>query len=203
MIDAGNIEDSVFIPAYDQKIPQLHTKKKKELGLRTARWALKNVYGKESIVWDTAELLAVESEDGKIVLTFDKPVLPDDFGSEIEGFSIADQSGAFYMAGADAVAMPSKDRADRNKKIEISSPLVEAPVAVRDAWARAPMGNLKVNGIPWQPLPSFRTDHIKFSAEVAHQDPDGQKKNSEAIKVLRAQAAAALKTRTESTTPRP
>ena len=31
-----------FIPAYDQKIPQLHTKKKKELGLRTARWALED-----------------------------------------------------------------------------------------------------------------------------------------------------------------
>jgi len=31
-------------------------------------------------------------------------------------------------------------------------------MAVRYAWARSPMGNLKVNGKPWLPLPSFRTD---------------------------------------------
>ena len=31
--------------------------KKKELGLRTARWALKSVYGYEQIVWDTANLV--------------------------------------------------------------------------------------------------------------------------------------------------
>jgi len=38
------------------------------------------------------------------------------------------------------------------------SPLVKEPVAVRYAWARSPMGNLKINGKPWQPVPSFRTD---------------------------------------------
>jgi len=68
-------------------------------------------------------------------------------------------------------------------------------VSVRYAWARAPMGNLKVNGIPWQPLHSFRTDAIDFTPEVAHQDPDGKTKNSEAIKALKAQAAEALKAR--------
>ncbi len=36
-----NPEHAAFIPAYDRKIPQLQTKKKKQLGLRTARWALK------------------------------------------------------------------------------------------------------------------------------------------------------------------
>jgi hypothetical protein len=30
------------------------------------------------------------------------------------------------------------------------------------------MGNLKVNGIPWQPLHSFRTDQADFFPEVAH-----------------------------------
>jgi hypothetical protein len=59
------------------------------------------------------------------------------------------------------------------------------------------MGNLKVNGIPWQPLHSFRTDDIDFTPEVAHQDLDGKTKNSEAIKALKAQAAEALKFRTQ------
>jgi len=52
-----------------------------------------------------------------------------------------------------------------------------------------------VNGIPWQPLHSFRTDAIDFTPEVTHQDPDGKNKNSEAIKALKTQAADALKAR--------
>jgi sialate O-acetylesterase len=194
--DVKDTSNTAFIPAYDQKIPQLHTKKKKELGLRTARWALKNIYGKEDIVWDTATLLSAEPLDGKILLTFDSPVLPDDFGSELEGFSIADDSGIFYLADAEPLAV--NDKKERNKQILVSSPLVPNPISVRYAWARSPMGNLKVNGIPWQPLHSFRTDKIDFSPEVAHQDPDGQTKNGEAIKILKAQANTALSTRLET-----
>ena len=193
LADLNESAHTAFIPAYDQKIPQLHTKKKKELGLRTARWALNAVYGNQEIVWDSAELQSVDIDDDKIVLTFDKAVRPDDFGSEIVGFSIADQSGVFYMA--DAVAGVTKDKAMQNRQIVVSSPLVKEPVAVRYAWARSPMGNLKVNGIPWQPLHSFRTDSIDFAAEVTHMDPDGPAKNSAAIKAGKSQASAALQTR--------
>jgi sialate O-acetylesterase len=198
LADLNDAEHTAFIPSYDQKIPQLHTKKKKALGLRTARWALKTVYGNDEIRWESAKLLSAVPEDGKMLLTFDMPVLPDDFGSELEGFSIADESGVYYMASA--VAKATKDRADKNKQIVVSSPLVKQPVSVRYAWARSPLGNLKVNGIPWQPLHNFRTDKIDFAAEVKHSDPDGPKKNSEAIKVLKSQAAAALKTRLEAAT---
>ncbi len=197
LADAGDPEHTAFIPAYDEKIPQLHTKKKKELGLRAARWALKTVYGKEGISWDTAKLLSAVPEEGKMVLTFDQPVLPDDFGSELEGFSIADKSGVFYMA--DAVPKDTKDKNEKNKQIVVSSALVKEPVAVRYAWALSPMGNLKVNGLPWQPLHSFRTDDGAFPAEVTHQDPDGPKKNSEAIKILKTEAATALKVRLGAT----
>ena len=98
--DVQDSTNTAFIPSYDQKIPQLHTKKKKELGLRTARWALKTVYGYEDIVWDTANLTSAVREGDGMLLTFDKAVRVDDFGSEIEGFSIADESGAFFMATA-------------------------------------------------------------------------------------------------------
>lgn len=196
LIDAGGEAESVFIPAYDQKIPQLHTKKKKELGLRTARWALNAVYGMEDVVWETAELVSVESKAGKMLLTFDKPVRVDDFGSEIEGFSIAGNDGIFFMA--DAVIVETKDKNEQFKQVAVSTPLVSEPVSVRYAWGRAPMGNLKVNGVPWQPLQSFRTDDIAFTPEVSHQDPEGGKKNSEAIKVLKTEAAEALATRLES-----
>ena len=191
--DSKDTTQTAFIPAYDQKIPQLHTKKKKELGLRTARWALKTIYGKDDIVWDDAGLLSSKIEGDKIVLTFDKAVRPDDFGSEIEGFSIADKSGVFYLANA--VPVQTRDKALQNKQIVVSSPLVSQPVSVRYAWARSPMGNLKVNGIPWQPLHSFRTDNIDFAPEVTHMDPDGPSKNSAAIKVLKEKAKAALQSR--------
>ena len=193
LMDAGDEAQTIFIPAYDQKIPQLHTKKKKELGLRAARWALREVYGMEQVVWETGGLISAEPKDGGILLTFDKPMRVDDFGSEVEGFSIADHSGTYYMA--QAVYPENKDKNERFKKIMVSSPLVTEPVSVRYAWSRAPMGNLKINGIPWQPLYSFRTDKIDFSPEVTHQDPEGGKKNSVAVKLLKSQAAEALETR--------
>ena len=121
----------------------------------------------EQIAWDKAKLLSALPENGRILLTFDRPVFPDDFGSELEGFALADASGVFYMA--EAVHKSVKERT----QISVSSPLLPAPVSVRYAWSRSPMGNLKVDGIPWQPLHSFRTDTIDFSPEVAHQDPEG------------------------------
>ncbi|MFT5904557.1 MAG: sialate O-acetylesterase [Cryomorphaceae bacterium] len=196
LMDATDQTNTVFIPAYDQKIPQLHTKKKKELGLRTARWALKNIYEIESIVWETGKLVSSLPEQGKLLLTFDKPVRVDDFGSEIEGFSIADSLGVHYMA--DAVYLETKDKNEQYKQIIVSSPLVKQPVSIRYAWSRAPMGNLKINGIPWQPLQSFRTDKVDFAPEVSHQDPDGGKNNSAAVKILKAAAAEALKARIEA-----
>ena len=66
-----------YIPSDDQRIPQLHPQKKKELGLRTARWALKSVYGM-NITWDTAKLVSAEPEGQTMVLTFDRAVFPDD-----------------------------------------------------------------------------------------------------------------------------
>ena len=193
LADVKDPEYTAFIPSCDQKIPQLHTRKKKELGLRAARWALKTVYGKEDISWESAKLLSAVVEGDKMLLTFDKAVFPDDMGSEIEGFSIAGKSGTYYLAGA--VAKSVKDKAQRNKQILVSSPLVKAPASVRYAWARSPMGNLKVEGKPWQPLHNFRTDKLDFTPEVKHSDPDGRTKNNEAIKTMKTQAAEALQKR--------
>jgi len=198
LADLSDPEHTAFIPAYDQRIPQLHTMKKRALGERTARWALKTVYGREEISWESAEVLSAVPESDKILLTFDRAVFPDDMGSLIEGFAVADSSGNYYMAQAEAKAV--KDKQMRNKQILVSSPLVKEPVAVRYAWARSPMGNLKVEGKPWQPLHSFRTDEWDFYAEVEHSDPDGPKKNSEAIKEMRDQAKACLARRLEAET---
>jgi sialate O-acetylesterase len=196
LADVGDPEHTAYIPSDDQKIPQLHTKKKKELGIRTAMWALKTVYGMQDIPWESAKLLSAVPEGDKMLLTFDRAVLPDDMGSEIEGFSVADASGCYYMARA--VAKDVKDKEQRNKQYLVSSPLVQKPAAVRYSWACSPMGNLKVEGKPWQPLHNFRTDQWDFTPEVKHNDPDGPKKNSEAIKELSSQAKACLARRLES-----
>jgi hypothetical protein len=60
------------------------------------------------------------------------------------------------------------------------------------------MGNLKVDGVPWQPLHNFRTDGIDFAAEVSHMDPDGPKKNGEAIKEMKSRTKADLARRLEA-----
>lgn len=193
LADINDPEHTAFIPSYDQRIPQLHPKKKSELGIRAACWALTQIYKKDVIEWETASLVSAEPQGEAMLLTFDKAVRPDDFGTEIEGFSIADQSGVFYMARAEAVE--TKEKSLQHRQVVVSSPLVKNPVAVRYAWARSPLGNLKINGIPWLPLTSFRTDTFDFVAEVSHQDPDGPAKNAAAIKVMKLQANTALQTR--------
>ena len=159
LADLKDPEHTGFIPAYDQRLPGLHTKKKHFLATRAARWALGEVYGMR-VDWETAELVSAERDGEQMVLTFDRPVAPDDNGP-IEGFAIAGEDGKYYKAHAESLVTKDQgiwgNKYDR-KKLFVWSPLVKEPVAVRYAWARSPMGNLKVNGKPWQPLHSFRTD---------------------------------------------
>jgi len=165
LADAGNTERTAFLPAYDVQIPGLHPSKKRDHGTRAARWALNRIY-KQRVNWDSAELVSKEVKGDTIVLTFDKPVIPDDMSVRIEGFSIAGEDGTFYKAyatwpqkgGNDAGRWKTANKSFENKKVIVWSPLVEQPVAVRYAWARNPLGNLKVNGKAWSPLHSFRTD---------------------------------------------
>ena len=162
--DLEDATNAAFLPAYDIQIPGLHPFKKRQHGVRAARWALKTVYGMK-VDWDSTTLASAERDGDRMVLTFDKKVMPDDMSTVPKGFSIADESGKFYKAYA---AYPLKKDAGiwnvANKnfdatKIVVWSPLVEEPVAVRYAWATSPSGNLKVNGKPWLPLQSFRTDN--------------------------------------------
>ncbi len=164
LADVKDPDNTAFLPAYDIQIPGLHPSKKQPHAIRAARWALSKVYGMR-VNWDAASLVSAKPDGDRMVLTFDKPVLPDDMSMVLEGFSIADKSGKFYMAHA---AFPLKkdvgiwNVANKNydtKTICVWSPLVTEPVAVRYAWGTSPMGNLKVNGKEWLPLHSFRTDN--------------------------------------------
>jgi len=181
-----------FIPGYDQQIPGLHPLKKLVHGTRAARWALKEVYGMR-LEWDTAGLVSAERDGEQMVLTFDKGVMPDDMSMVPEGFSIADKSGKFYMAHAaypfrkDAGIWNTPNKSCDATKIIVWSPLVKNPVAVRYAWASSPLGNLKVNGKPWQPLHSFRTDKWDWPES---EDPAAEAVTRAQSKEMAAEAAA-------------
>jgi sialate O-acetylesterase len=164
LADVKDPANTAYLSADDIQIPGLHPLKKEVHGVRAARWALSRVYGMK-INWDSASLVSAKPEGDRMVLTFDKPVFPDDTSTVLEGFSIADKSGKFYMAHAayplikDAGIWNTANKNFDATKIYVWSPLVKEPVAVRYAWATSPMGNLKVEGKPWLPLHNFRTDN--------------------------------------------
>ena len=182
-----DLEHAGFIPGYDQQIPGLHPVKKLVHGARAARWALKEVYGMK-VEWETAKLVSAEREGDQMVLTFDNPVAPDDAGP-IEGFAIAGADGKYYEAFAESLVTKDQgiwgNKFDR-KKLFVWSPVVKEPVAVRYAWARSPMGNLKVDGKPWQPLQSFRTDQWDWPE---NEDPAQDALNRAQMKAMADEAA--------------
>lgn len=166
LADASDPVNTAFLPAYDVQVPGLHPAKKCEHGERAARWALSRIY-KTGISWDTAKLVTAEAQGDTMVLKFDKSVMPDDWSPIVEGFAIAGEDGRFVMAHARFPLQSGKKpggnaRTHDTSTIRVWSPLVKEPKAVRYGWATSPMGNLKVDGKPWQPLPSFRTDNWDY-----------------------------------------
>ncbi len=132
------------------------------------------------------------------MLTFDKDVLPDNMSMVIKGFSIAGEDKKFYKAYArqplkkDVGIWNTANKSCDNKKVIVWSPLVEKPVAVRYAWARSPMGNLKVAGKPWLPVPSFRTDEWDWPES---DDPSENAVNRAWVRKKRDEAAERCKHR--------
>jgi sialate O-acetylesterase len=192
LADLKDPVNTVFIPGYDQQIPGLHPVRKQMHGIRAARWALRTVYGMR-LDWDTASLVSAEPRGDVMVLTFDKPVMPDDLSTVPEGFSIAGEDGRFFMAHAafqlkkDAGIWNTAGKSHEATTIHVWSPLVKAPVAVRYAWARSPLGNLKVQGKPWLPLQSFRTDAWDWPE---NEDPAVEALDGARMKAMEKEAAA-------------
>jgi sialate O-acetylesterase len=162
LADVGDPERTAFLPAHDVQIPGLHPRKKADHGVRAARWALNRIYDMD-VHWESAKLVSCEVVGDEIVLTFDKPVMPHDMAAIPEGFAITGEEGAFYKAYArfrsekDLGPTAQANKYD-TKTIHVWSPLVKKPVGVRYGWSVSPLANLYVDGMPWAPLHSFRTD---------------------------------------------
>jgi sialate O-acetylesterase len=196
LADVGDPENTAFLPAYDVQIPGLHPFKKRDHGERAARWALNRVYDLK-VGWDSASLVSAERDGDRMVLTFDKKVMPDDMSTVIEGFAIAGPDQKFYRAHAtwpltkDAGIWNTANKSYDATKVIVWSPLVPEPSAVRYAWATSAAGNLKVDGKPWQPLHSFRTDDWDWP-EIG---PESMALDRGQLKQLNAEAAERLEFR--------
>jgi sialate O-acetylesterase len=126
----------------------IHPRKKHDVGLRLARWALAKDYGVK-VAYQSPTYSSMETQGNKIIVTLKEvgPGLKPLDVAEIKGFAIAGEDKKWHWAQA---------KLNGQDKIEVTCPDVPAPVAVRYAWADNPICNLySTNGLPVTP---FRTD---------------------------------------------
>ena len=126
----------------------IHPKDKLDVGKRMAVWALKDVYGRK--LSDSPEFQKMEIKGDKIILTFD------DVGTGLK-IKNGDKLDEFAIAGADKKFVWANAKIVGKNKVEVSSPDVKNPLAVRYAFNNNPRNpNLTDDsGLPAAP---FRTD---------------------------------------------
>ena len=130
----------------------LHPKNKLDVGLRLARHALKNEYGKA--ITATGPVFASASREGAVM----RIKFQDNLKLEIRDV----EGPAFEVAGADKMFSPATARIDGTDLL-VSAPGVPEPVAVRYAWWNNPAVVLVgVDGLPASP---FRSDDWPLRAE--------------------------------------
>jgi len=124
----------------------IHPKNKQEVGRRLALIALAKNYGKK-IEYSGPLYTSFKKKDNSIIIDFDHAKGLHAESDQLKGFEIAGKDHIFHWANASI---------DGNT-IAVSSPEVNAPIAVRYSWADNPKGNLYNHaGLPASP---FRTDN--------------------------------------------
>jgi sialate O-acetylesterase len=109
----------------------IHPLDKETVGERLARWALTDIYKKISLRGGPEPVEA--TFDGIVKIRFES------VGGGLWAFNGGDLQG-FTLAGADGVFHAAKAEIKGNDTVEVSSPAVPAPQAVRYAWASNPRG---------------------------------------------------------------
>jgi sialate O-acetylesterase len=135
-------------------IKNIHPPFKWEVGRRLELQALANTYGKKGVVFSGPMYQKMKIKGGKIILHFkytDGGLVSHD-GKPLNYFTIAGNDGKFV--GATAVI--------KRNQIQVSSPSIASPVAVRFAWTESAQPNFfNKDGLPAVP---FRTDNpLKFT----------------------------------------
>jgi sialate O-acetylesterase len=133
----------------------IHPKNKHDVAARLVRWALVKDYGLK-FPYRSPEFKSMEITGTKAVVTLDM------FGSTLRPFDVLDAVG-FAVCGEDKVWHWAKGKVIGGNKVELTSDKVEAPLAVRYAWADNPVANLFSNeGLPVTP---FRTDDYEMTTK--------------------------------------
>jgi sialate O-acetylesterase len=124
----------------------IHPKNKQDVGKRLALWALGTTYGKGGTYCGPLFKSATQ-QDGAMVVEFDH--VGDGLaarGDKLTGFALAGADRKFVWADAKIVG----------NTVEVTSPEIKQPLAVRYAWAANPVGNL-INKADL-PASPFRSD---------------------------------------------
>lgn len=158
----------------------IHPKNKRDVADRLARWALANDYG-QKLVYRSPELKDAKFNGNKALLTFDHAPagLRTVDIDEPKGFAICGEDKKWVWATAAIIGGSKKG----TNQIEVSSPAVAKPVAVRYAWSDNPVCNVySAEGLPVTP---FRTDDFPMITDNAN--PNGVQaqvaKRAEEVKV--------------------
>jgi sialate O-acetylesterase len=144
----------------------IHPKNKRDVAERLARWALAKDYGL-ALPHRSPELKESTFKGGKALLTFD--FAPQGLRTidvdEVKGFALCGADQKWVWAKASILGGSKKG----TNQIEVSSPQVPQPVAVRYAWSDNPICNVfSAEGLPVTP---FRTDDFPMITDPAN--PNG------------------------------
>ena len=126
--------------AYD-----IHPKNKQEVARRLALAALADTYGKGHYL--VPQYISYQVNGDRVQLTFNQPITI--AGEKVEGLVVAGPDMQFHPAQAIV----------NGNQLEVWSPEVKMPVAVRYAWANNPPNNLR--GRDNLPVAPFRTDSYR------------------------------------------
>ncbi len=127
----------------------IHPRNKLDLGKRMAIWALKDVYGQKLLNFPV--LGSCEIKGDRIILKFDE------VGSGLR-IKNGDKLSEFTIAGANRKFVWAEAKIVGKNKVEVWSPEIRSPVAVRYAFNSNPKNPNLTNdsGLPTHP---FRTDN--------------------------------------------
>lgn len=133
---------------YDWEINQIHPSQKRKVGERLALVALNKTYGMKEIVCEGPRYREMKIDGSKVRIFLD---------NEAGGLYRSENLTGFEVAGADKVFYPATARRIFGECIELSSPHVKEPVAVRYCFKNFQLGN--VANLAGFPLYPFRTDN--------------------------------------------
>ena len=192
-----------LIAIHDLGEDTMHPGRKRDVGERAARWALATAYGLgtkplgKGGIYHTAPIYREMKVDGdKVLLYFDYDPTVDDkrTGKWYKRLPLPDRAReyrGFVVAGADRRFFPArvkvrsvKDGQDiRQECLEVTSPSVPEPKAVRYAWANQP--NANAYGLKGLPVAPFRTDDWPFIRPLPSWAPDLAQRKADNERTIR------------------